>query len=61
MHLLNIRRVAWGIKELSDLRGSDHQSTCQSAGCASEMSASTLSRAEIEAIARTVIAQLTKS
>ena len=59
MHLLNIRRVAWGVKELSDLRGS----SAPVSSCASEsgMAASTLTRAEIEAIARTVIAQLTKA
>ena len=61
MHLLNIRRVAWGIKELSDLRGSAPRSACGGESCGTAMGASTLTRAEIEAIARTVIAQLTKA
>ncbi len=61
MHLLNIRRVAWGNQELCDLRGNAPQSACEGDRCNPSVGASTLTRAEIEAIARTVIAQLTKS
>ena len=61
MHLLNIRRVAWGTKELSDLRGKSEQDSFPGACGDSPVGMSTLTRAEIEAIARTVIAQLTKS
>ena len=59
LNLINIRRVAWGCKELSDLRGTD-AAECNASDCCSEQkSATTLTRADIEAIARTVIAQMT--
>ena len=61
MHLLNIRRVAWGTKELSDLRGKPEQDSFPGVCGDAPVGMSTLTRAEIEAIARTVIAQLTKS
>ncbi|MBR5903674.1 MAG: acetaldehyde dehydrogenase (acetylating) [Clostridia bacterium] len=59
MHLVNIRRVAWGTKELSDLRGSAPQSSCTTDSCGEHRGASALTRADIEAITRSVIAQLT--
>jgi len=58
MNLINIRRVATGLIELSDLRRGNPtpDSTC----CCSdtEKSASTLSRSEIEAITRAVLERL---
>ncbi len=62
MHLINIRRVAFGIKELSDIRGNNpapDASACCSTSC-SEKAASTLSRAEIEAITKAVIDRLSR-
>ena len=73
MNLLNIRRVAWGLKELSDLRGDSPAPAPTPAarpvpdaavpapipcgGC-QEKAASQLSREDIEAITRAVIARL---
>ncbi|MBR3795691.1 MAG: acetaldehyde dehydrogenase (acetylating) [Clostridia bacterium] len=63
MHLVNIRRVAYGKKELEDLRGSNpapcggKPSSCQPCG---EKGLSGLSRQDIEAITRAVIARLGK-
>ena len=57
LNLINIRRVARGLRELKDLRGdapaAPVQESCQ------EM-ATSLSRADIEAITRSVIARLTQ-
>lgn len=53
MNLINIRRVAYGLKELSDLRGS-----APATDCCCDKAASALSREEIEAITRAVIARL---
>ena len=61
MNLINIRRVAFGIKELSEIRGSNPApgSDCgQRVSGGEEKAASCLSRAEIEAITRAVIARL---
>ncbi|MBE6908236.1 MAG: acetaldehyde dehydrogenase (acetylating) [Ruminococcaceae bacterium] len=62
MNLINIRRVAYGLKELSDLRGESpapeavSAATCGEGG--GERAASLLSREDIEAITRAVIARL---
>ena len=69
MNLLNIRRVAFGLKELSELRG--NAPAPQSCGCtaapkescspaAEEKSMAALSREEIEAITRAVLARLAR-
>lgn len=55
MNLINIRRVAYGLKELSDLRGS---APAAGSSCCCDKAASALSREEIEAITRAVIARL---
>ena len=63
MNLINIRRVAFGIKELSDIRGNNPAPdgrSCQNAPCGESKAASSLSRAEIEAITRAVIARLSR-
>ncbi len=65
MHLINIRRVAFGIKELSEIRGSNPATEgCSRPACtgvATEgKSASAFSRAEIEAIAKAVIERLSR-
>ena len=63
LHLINIRRVAFGKREVEDLRA---MSPCGSAPAASackscdERAASGLSRQEIEAITRAIIARLGK-
>ena len=63
MHLIDIRRVAFGLEELSDLRAKSPASCCSaSSGCCAsseaEKSLSTLSREDIEAITRAVLARL---
>ena len=69
MNLLNIRRVAWGLKEVDDLRREAGQAVpasapaagCGGAACAPKPEAkraSSLSREDIEAITRAVIARL---
>lgn len=67
MHLINIRRVAYGLKELEDLRGNNPAPcTCEGApagsscSCGSEKGMGSLSRQDIEAITRAVIARLGK-
>ena len=61
MNLINIRRVAFGIKELSDIRGNNPAPGSDScAPCGESKAASSLSRAEIEAITRAVIARLSR-
>jgi hypothetical protein len=65
MHLINIRRVAFGIKELSDIRGNNPapEGCCtKSYNCnnTQNKSASTLSRADIEAITKAVIDRLSR-
>ena len=55
MNLINIRRVAYGLRELEDLRGTP--GTCRGAE-KKEACASNLSREEIEAITRAVLARL---
>ena len=63
LHLINIRRVAFGRKELEELRG---MSPCGSAPCAApckpceEKAAAGLNRQEIEAITRAILARLGK-
>ena len=66
MHLINIRRVAFGIKELSDIRGNNpapegcctkSYNTCNRTD---SKGASTLSRADIEAITKAVIDRLSR-
>jgi len=58
LHLINIRRVAWGRKELEDLRAA---SPVSAAGCSCQDKVlSGLSRQDIEAITRAVIARLGK-
>ncbi len=62
LHLINIRRVAFGRKELEELRG---QSPCGSAPCApckscDEKGLAGLNRQEIEAITRAILARLGK-
>ncbi len=65
MNLINIRRVAYGLKELSDLRGSSPTPAptpvfggVQSGAASDGRAASMLSREDIEAITRAVIARL---
>ena len=64
MNLINIRRVAWGIKELSELRGESGAASggqCLSGSCDSigdVKHASSVSRQEIEAIVRSVLARI---
>jgi len=53
LNLINIRRVAWGVRELSELRGG---AGTQSAGGAK--AAGALTAADIEAITRAVIEKL---
>ena len=64
MHLINIRRVAFGIKELSEIRGSNPApdgSSCASTCKATEnKGVSSLSRADIEAITKAVIDRLSR-
>jgi acyl-CoA reductase-like NAD-dependent aldehyde dehydrogenase len=63
MHLINIRRVAFGIKELSEIRGNNPapESSCGCTGSRSENKAmSSLSRADIEAITKAVIDRLSR-
>ena len=66
-NLLNIRRVACGVRELSEVRGQNPAppacapggpAPSSPASCAQEKAASALSREEIEAITRAVIARL---
>ena len=57
MNLINIRRVARGVRELSELRGSGPAPSA----CGGEAkAASVVTQAEIEAIARAVLARLSK-
>lgn len=63
MNLINIRRVAFGIKELEEIRGRNPQpeENCrakQTASCREERCVSSLSRSEIEEITRMVLARL---
>lgn len=65
MNLINIRRVAYGLKELGDLRGGVPAPADASCGAAPSASgggraASLLSREDIEAITRAVIARLSE-
>lgn len=62
MHLINIRRVAFGIKELSDIRGNNPAPEGCTGTCSrtEAKSASTLSRADIEAITKAVIDRLSR-
>ena len=64
MHLINIRRVAFGTKELSDIRGNnpapDGSSCVSSCSRTENKGASSLSRADIEAITKAVIDRLSR-
>ena len=62
MHLINIRRVAFGIKELSDIRGKNPAPESCGATCnrTEAKSVSALSRADIEAITKAVIDRLSR-
>lgn len=63
MNLINIRRVAFGIRELSEIRGNNpapEAASCRNASCSESKAASALSREEIEAITRAVIARLSR-
>ena len=67
MNLINIRRVAFGIKELRDIRAlspvkADCCPDCSAAVCAEleNKGLSSLSREDIEAITRAVLARITK-
>ena len=63
LHLINIRRVAYGRKELEELRSSAKAPcACASSPCPScdEKGLAGLSRQDIEAITRAVIARLGK-
>ena len=60
MNLLNIRRVAFGLKELSDVRRETGQPAAPGA-CAEKPAvpaASAVTREQIEAITRAVLARL---
>ena len=63
MNLLNIRRVAYGVRELDELRGKPAApvSHCGEEEKRPAGGASSLTRAEIEEITRSVIARLTRS
>jgi acetaldehyde dehydrogenase (acetylating) len=57
LNLINIRRVAYGLKELDELRtGAPAAETC----CAPEPALASVSREDIEAITRAVLARLGK-
>ena len=59
MNLINIRRVAYGLKELSELRqGTPAASAPAAAAAPSYGGASNVTREEVEAIARAVISRL---
>ena len=61
MNLINIRRVAFGLKELPELRESAGQSSslsCDTYAQSAEKSMSALSRADIEAITKAVLSRL---
>ena len=63
MNLINIRRVAFGTKELDEIRGQNPRPeeswpVKQTAPCREEQCASSLSRKEIEEITRMVLARL---
>ena len=63
MHLINIRRVAFGIKELSDIRGNNPApdgSCISSCNRTENKGVSSLSRADIEAITKAVIDRLSQ-
>jgi len=63
MHLINIRRVAFGIKELSDIRGNNPApdgSCISSCNRTENKGVSSLSRADIEAITKAVIDRLSR-
>ena len=63
MHLINIRRVAFGTKELSDIRGNNPapDGSCVSSCNRTETKGvSSLSRADIEAITKAVIDRLSR-
>ena len=57
MNLLNIRRVAWGLKEPEELLGGHAEKRAEPSRV-TEKAASTLSREEIESITRAVLARL---
>ncbi len=57
LNLINIRRVACGLREVSDLRG--EKPAGEACACSEPVAASTLSCADIEAITRSVLARLT--
>ena len=59
LNLINIRRVAYGLKELSDLRQIQPQPSCCESTC--QTSSSVFTQAQIEAITRAVVDQLKKS
>lgn len=56
LNLINVRRVACGLREVSDLRGEKQER--EACASAEEVAASSLSRADIEAITRSVLARL---
>ena len=59
LNLINIRRVAWGVKELEDLRGKAPESCCPAPRPApAPTSPVPFTREDIEAITRAVIARL---
>ncbi len=62
MHLVNIRRVAYGLRELAELRGAEPvEAHCGAELTSEEENFGTgISREEIEAITRAVLARLTK-
>ena len=61
LHLINIRRVTWGQKELEELRGNNPVAAAP-ASCApcGDKGLAGLSRQDIEAITRAIIARLGK-
>ena len=59
LNLMNVRRVAYGVKELSDIRGNNPAPSAPSAAApAAPVSSGTISPADIEAITRALISQL---
>lgn len=65
LNLINIRRVAYGVKELADVRGNNPAPSLPSAAvsaaptAAPAVNSGTISSSDIEAITRALIAQLT--
>ena len=60
-NLYNIRRVAWGLKELEQLRAEVGQPCAPAAGASCAATCSTVSTADVERITREVLAAVLKA